>query len=338
MKVFLTRTPPEAGPRKLREAGLELRIRESSRPIGKPELIEGLRDADAAFTFLTDPVDAEVLGASKRLRVIGQMAAGLENIDLDAAAARRIVVCHTPGILTEACADFAFALMLAAARRVPEGDRAVREGRFEGWGPEVLLGLPVYGHSLGILGMGQIGAAVARRARGFDMAVLYASRTRKGQLESQWGLQWQPLDTILKEVDFLSIHLPGGKDTFHRIGAGELSLMKRTAILVNMSRGGVVDDAALAAALRERRIAAAALDVFEGEPRVHPELLRLGNVVLAPHAASATSETRNRMAASAAEQIVAVLAGKRPAHCANPEVLAGGERHTGGQSPPSIPR
>lgn len=307
MKVFVTRTIPETGLRKLREAGLELSVREADRPIAKSELIEGVRQANALLCFLTDPVDAEVLESAKSLRVLGQMATGLDNIDLAAAARRGIAVCNTPGIPTEATADLTFALLLAAARRLVEGDRLMREGGFKGWGPQLLLGAPVYGKSLGILGMGRIGAAVARRARGFDMPVLYTSKTRKGRLESQWGIQWQPLDTILREVDFLSIHLPGGPETFHRIGERELRLMKPTAILVNMSRGGVVDDVALAAALHEGRLGGAALDVFEGEPRVHPELLRLPQVVLTPHLGTGTREAREHMALSIAGQIIAAL-------------------------------
>ncbi len=321
-KVFITRPIPETGIRKLQEGGLEILQRDLDRPISRQELLEGAREADALFSLLTDRLDREFFESAKKLRVVGQMAAGLDNIDIPEATKRKISICHTPGILTEATADFTFALLLAAARRIVEGDQQVREGRFNGWGPNMLLGSPVYGKTLGILGMGQIGAAVARRARGFDMAVLYTSRTRKGRLESQWGIQWQPPDTIYKEVDFLSIHLPGGPETFHRIGARELGLMKKSAILLNMSRGGVVNDSALAQALKEKRIAAAALDVFEGEPKIHPELLKLDNVILAPHAGSATGETRNRMAASAAEQIVAVLAGKKPAHCINPELLS----------------
>lgn len=311
MKVFLTRQIPEPGLCKLRDAGLEIVVRQADRPISKLELIEGVRDADALFCFLCDPVDAEAIESAKKLRVIGQMAAGLDNIDLAAAKRRGIVVSNTSGSHSEATADFTFALMLATARRVVEGDRMVREGRFFGWGPELLVGAPLYGKSLGILGMGRIGTAVARRARGFDMAVLYTSRTRQGRVESQWGVQWQPLDTILREVDYLSIHLPGGAETFHRIGERELQLMKKTAILINMSRGGVVDDAALAAALREGRLGGAALDVFEGEPRVHPDLLAAPNLVLAPHAGTATTQARRNMAVATAEQIVAAL-GKHP--------------------------
>lgn len=321
MKVFITRNIPEIGVRKLREAGFEVSIRNADSPIPSTELRQGVQNADALFSLLTDRIDSDVLNNAKNLRVIGQMAAGLDNIDIPTATQKKIAICHTPGVLTEATADFTFALMMAAARRIVEGDEMVRGGRFNGWGPEMLLGYPIYGKTIGIIGMGQIGAAVARRARGFDMPILYTSRTRKGRLEGYLGIQWQPFDTILKEVDFLCIHTPGGKDTFHKIGERELGLMKKTAILVNMARGGVVDDQALVRALKEKRIAAAGLDVFEGEPKVHPELLSMKNVVLAPHAGSATYDTRNRMASSTAEQIIAVLQGKTPAHCANPEAL-----------------
>jgi len=279
-------------------------------PIPRAALAVALRRVDGLLCLLTDHIDAELLARAPRLRAVANCAVGYDNIDLRAATARRIVVTNTPDVLTESSADLAFALLLAAARRVAEGDRLVRAGRWRGWAPDLLLGHDVHGATLGIVGYGRIGAAVARRALGFDMRVLYAQRRRAA--DPPPGVRRVSLARLLATADFVSLHVPLTPATRHLIGARELARMKRGAVLVNTSRGPVVDEAALARALARGRIAAAGLDVFEHEPHVSPALCALPNVVLTPHVASATTTTRDRMAILAARNLAAALVGRRP--------------------------
>jgi glyoxylate reductase len=250
--------------------------------------------------------------AGEGLRIVANMAVGYDNIDVEAARERDIVVTNTPGVLDETTADVAFMLMLAAARRLGEGERMLRAGRWEWWGPKQLRGLDVWGKKLGILGRGRIGQAVARRGKGFGMEVLYHSRSRKKDAEKELGARYLDLDDLLRESDFVSIHTPLTDETRHLIGERELDLLQETAVLVNTSRGPVVDEAALADALQNGRVFAAGFDVYEEEPKVHPKLLDLENAVLAPHIGSATVETRDRMAAMAAENLRVVLRGEEP--------------------------
>jgi glyoxylate reductase len=257
-------------------------------------------------------MDGEVMDAAEDLRVIANMAVGYDNVDVQAAGKRGVVVTNTPGVLDETTADVAFMLLLAAARRLGEGERLVRAGRWEWWGPKLLMGRDVWGKRLGIVGLGRIGQAVARRARGFGMEVLYHNRSRQEEAERELGARYTDLDDLLRTADFVSIHTPLTPETTHLIGADELDDMKPEAVLVNTSRGPVVDEAALAEALAARRIFAAGLDVYENEPEVHPKLLELENVVLAPHIGSASVETRDKMAALAAENLAAVLRGESP--------------------------
>jgi glyoxylate reductase len=233
-------------------------------------------------------------------------------VDMEAATQRGVVVTNTPGVLDETTADVAFMLLLAAARRLGEGERLLRAGRWEWWGPKQLMGRDVWGKRLGVVGFGRIGQAVARRAKGFGMDVLYYNRSRKQEAEQEFGARYLDLDELLETADFVSVHTPLTDETHHLIGETELGRMKPEAVLVNTSRGPVVDEAALADALAEDRIFAAGLDVYEEEPEVHPELLELENVVLAPHIGSASVETRDRMAVLAAENLVAVLRGEEP--------------------------
>ncbi len=279
-------------------------------PIPRRTLLAAVRAADGLLCLLTERIDAEFLAAAPRLRAVANYAVGYNNVDLAAAEARGVIVTNTPDVLTETSADLAFALMLAAARRVVEGDRLVRSGRWNGWKPDQLLGHDVHGATLGIVGLGRIGAAVARRARGFGMRSLYWGRRR--QKRAPAGARYAPLARLLASADFVSIHVPLAPATRHLIGARELARMKRTAILVNTSRGPVVDEAALTTALRRGRIAAAGLDVFEREPAVPAALRRLPNVVLTPHVGSATTATRTAMAVLAARNLVAALAGREP--------------------------
>ncbi|MDI3299273.1 MAG: D-glycerate dehydrogenase [Bacillota bacterium] len=276
-------------------------------------LLEAVREADGLLCLLVDRVDRELLDAAPRLRAVSTLSTGVDHIDLAACRERGIVVTHSPDVLTEATADLAWALMLAAARRVVEGDRLVRAGGFHGWRPDLLLGAEVYGRTLGIVGLGRIGKAVAKRASGFDMNVIYWNRTEINPMEDEWlGVSRVELDELLAKADFVSVHLAYTAETHHFIGRRELALMGAHAVLVNTSRGAVVDEAALADALEAGRPAAAGLDVFEREPAVEPRLLRLPQVVLTPHIGSATRQTREAMARLAVDNLLAALQGRRP--------------------------
>jgi glyoxylate reductase len=273
--------------------------------------------------MLTDPIDTAVLNAGKRLRIVATMAVGYDNIDVAAATKRGILVTNTPGVLTETTADLTFALLLAAARRIVEGDHLTRTGGWRSWHPSFLLGRDVHGATLGIVGLGQIGLAVARRARGFGMRILYHSRTRRPQAEAELGLEFVPLDRLLAQSDFVTLHVLLSTQTRHLIGERQLALMKPTVILVNAARGQVIDQRALYDALKQRRIAAAALDVAAVEP-IPPDdpLLTLDNVIITPHIGSASVATRGRMAEMAVESILTVFRGGMPTHCLNPEAVA----------------
>jgi len=309
-KVLVTREIPEAGLRPLEDFDVTVL---SERPPERGELLEAARGIDGVLSTLTEKIDAEFMNAAgENLKVVANMAVGYDNIDVMTANERGIVVTNTPDVLDETTADTAFMLLLAAARRLGEGERIVRDGRWETWGPKMLLGPDVWGKKLGILGFGRIGQALARRARGFDMEILYAGRSRKEEAERELGARYLELDDLLEECDFLSIHTPLTEETKHLIDAEELERMKPEAVLVNTSRGPVVNEAALAEALTEKRIFAAGLDVYEEEPEVHPKLLELENVVLAPHIGSASFETRDKMATMAGEDLQAVLRGEQP--------------------------
>jgi len=283
----------------------------------KEELVRDLRGVDAVILG-NEKFTAEVVDATDRLKVIGRFGVGLDNVDLDAATRKGVFVTFTP-VLAETCADLTLGLILALARRIVEEDSAVRAG---GWEPEKFMGHDVHGAALGIIGLGRIGSAVARRARGFNMKVLYYSRTRKPDLEKEFGLEFVDLDALLKESDFVSLHVPLNEKTVKMIGERELRLMKKTAYLINISRGLVVDEKALYKALAEGWIAGAGLDVLSVEPP-SPEnpLLKLRNLVLTPHVGSATVECRRRMSTTVVDDMLRVLEGKMPRYLANPEVL-----------------
>jgi glyoxylate reductase len=309
-KVLVTREIPDAGRRLLRDFDVSV-VSES--PPERGELLEAVRGAAGILPTVTEKMDAEVMDAAgDGLKVIANMAVGYDNVDLDAAGERNVVVTNTPEVLNETTADTAFMLLLAAARRLGEAERLLRSGGWEAWGPMQLTGPDVWGKKLGVVGFGRIGQAVARRARGFDMEILYHDQYRNESVEKETGVQYVELDELLRTCDFISVHTPLTDETHHLIGATELGRMKPEAVLINTSRGPVVDEAALADALSEGRIFAAGLDVYEKEPEVHPKLLELENVVLAPHIGSASVETRDRMAVLAAENIVAVLSGEEP--------------------------
>jgi glyoxylate reductase len=290
--------------------------------ISRTFLLSKVRDVDGLLPLLTETIDAEVMDAGGKLQVISNYAVGFNNIDVDAATERGIYVTNTPGILTDTTADCAFALLMAAARRIPEADRHVRAKRWiHAWGPRMFIGTDIYGKTLGILGLGRIGSAIAKRAKGFDMELIYYDVSRREDLEKDLGISYKPLDGVIAESDFLSLHVPLTETTHHMIGEDQLARMKKTAFLINTSRGPVVDENALCNALRDGVIAGAGLDVFEDEP-IDPDspLLQLDNVVLTPHIASASVETRTKMAVTAAINLVSVLQGKEPPNLVNPEV------------------
>lgn len=272
---------------------------------------------------LTDRIDAALLDAAPSVKVVSNVAVGFDNIDVAAATERGIVVTNTPGVLTNTTADLAFALILGAGRRLGEAERYLRAGRFKQWRIDLLTGWDVWQATLGIFGMGRIGQAVARRGRGFDMRVLYYDPFRQSEeLERELGIEYAAKEEVLAQADFLSLHCALTPETRHLVGATEFEAMKPTAVLVNTSRGPVVDEAALAAALKRGSIAAAGLDVFENEPEVHPDLLACENALIVPHIASASVATRTRMCLMAAENMAAGLAGERPPNIVNPDVLA----------------
>jgi glyoxylate reductase len=321
LKVFVTQLIPQAGLAILNRAYPDYRINSEERILTRQELLEKVKGTDALLTLLTDKIDSEVMAAAgPQLKIVANMAVGFDNVDLQAATLRGVMITNTPGVLTDATADHAWALLFAIARRVPESERYLRAGRFKGWGPLLFLGADVSGHTLGIVGAGRIGCAVALRSHGFNMNVLYTDRSHNPQLESEIGARRVGLEELLSQSDFVSLHVPLLPDTTHMIHAGSLGLMKRTACLINTGRGPLVDEAALAEALKNGVIAGAALDVFENEPAVHSELLKLENVVLTPHIASATIESRSKMAIMAAENLIAGLAGGKPPNLVNTEV------------------
>jgi glyoxylate reductase len=321
-RVYVTRRLPGGALDFLAERA-NVTVWQGELPPPRDELLSAAASSHAILTLLTDRIDEELLEQAPGLLVISNMATGFDNVDVNAATRLNILVTRTPGVLAGTTADFAFALLLAAARRLAEGDRATRRGEWKTWGPEIMLGYDVHGATLGIIGMGGIGREMAARARGFHMRVLYYSRTRKPDLERHYQMDFSELDTLLRESDFVSLHAPLSEETRAMIGARELRMMKPTAVLVNTARGPLVDERALYEALRDRVIAAAALDVTDPEP-VAPDnpLLTLENVIITPHIASASVATRSRMAMLAAENLVRALRGEIPEHAVNPEIEA----------------
>ena len=312
MKVFITRKIPQDGIDILKKEKLEIEIFPYDRPPTKEEIIRGVKDANALISLLTDKIDREVIDSAPELKVIGNYAVGYNNIDVEYAKKKGIVVVNTPGVLTDATADLTFALLLSAARRVVEGDKFMREGKFKGWAPMLLLGKDIWGATIGIIGAGRIGQAVAQRAKGFHMKILYYSRRRKIDFERETGAKFVSLEKLLKEADFVTIHTPLTKETYHLLGEREFKMMKEGAILINTSRGEVVDENAMLKALKSGKLFAAGLDVFHGEPHVNPELFELTNVVLTPHIGSATERTRRKMAMMVCSDVLRVLCGEEP--------------------------
>jgi glyoxylate reductase len=319
--VFVTRALPGDALLQL-GAGAEVRLWPGAHPPTPAELLASVHDVDGVVCLLTDRIDAAVLARAPRLKVVSTVAVGVDHIDLAACTARGVLVANTPGVVTDATADFTFALLLAAARRVVEADAHVRSGQWKAWDPGLLVGRSLQGATLGLVGLGAIGQAVARRAKGFELQVLYASRSAHPRTEAETGARRVELRQLLERSDFVSLHVALTPQTRHLLGEAELQRMKPGAVLINVARGAVVDQAALARGLQAGRPAFAALDVFDPEPLGLDDPLRsLPNVLLAPHLGSATTETRARMAVMAVEHVLAGVAGRVPAHCLNPEVL-----------------
>ena len=298
----------------------EVESNQEDRAFEPEALARRLEDKDGVMCALTDRIDAKLLAGCPKLKAVANIAVGYNNIDLAACTARGVMATNTPGVLDDSTADLAWALILGTARRLTELERRVRAGEWTGWRLKQWLGIDVHHATLGIFGMGRIGQAIARRAAGFEMKVLYNNRSRvAAALEQRLNATYVSKDELLKQSDFVVLQVPYSPETHHMIGARELKLMKPTAILINSTRGGVVDDAALIAALKSGVIRAAGLDVFENEPRLNPEFLRLDNVVLMPHIGSSTEATRRAMAMTAARNLVAALTGGKPPNLLNPE-------------------
>lgn len=321
-RVFITRQLPPSVLAKLEER-LDCRINREDRKLSKGEIIEGARDCEGILCLLTDEMEGEIMEGCPSLKVISNLAVGFNNIRVEEATRRGVLVTNTPGVLTETTADFAFGLLLAIARRMVEADHYLRSGKFKEWGLLHFLGQDVYGKKLGILGMGRIGMAVARRAKlGFGMEILYCAQSPNEEGERELAARRCSSEELFRESDFLSIHLPLNSETHHFVDEKLLGLMKPSACLINTARGPIINEAALVKVLKEEKIFGAALDVFEREPEVHPKLLNLKNTLLVPHIASASVETRTKMAGMAAENLILVLEGKNPLSSANPEVLS----------------
>ncbi len=319
-KILLTREIPGPAMERLKkEVDLEYVSEETK--LTKEEIIDKIKDKDGVISMLDDPIDADVINAASKLRVISNYAVGFNNIDIKTATSKGVVVTNTPGILTNATADLAWALLMAASRRIVEGDKFLRAGRFHCWGPKLMLGYELTGKTLGIIGMGRIGSAVAKRAKGFDMHVLYYKRHRLSEEEEkEVGAEYVYLDELLSRSDFVSIHTPLTGDTRHMLGEEQFKKMKRNCILVNTARGPIIDEKAMVKALKEGWIAGAGLDVYENEPYITQELLDMDNVVLEPHIGSATYEAREKMAEMVVNDCLAVLNGNKPVNLVNPEV------------------
>ncbi|GAE25965.1 glyoxylate reductase [Halalkalibacter wakoensis JCM 9140] len=320
-KVLVTSELPGDAISRL-EAIADVKVHIGEHDLTKSQLIEQIQDKDAVISLLVNEIDKSVLQSAPNLKVVANYAVGFNNIDVDAATERNVVVTNTPDVLTEATADLAWALLLGIARRVPESDQFVRDGKFEGWKPNLLLGRSVHGKTLGVIGMGRIGEAVAKRAKGFDMEVLYYNRRQLSvKKENELNARYVGFEELLRSSDFISLHAPLTDESYHIIGKEELTMMKSSAYIINTSRGPLIDEGALVKALVDNVIAGAGLDVFEREPVLEPVLDQLPNVVLAPHVGSATIETRVEMANLAVDNVINVLKGLKAITPVNPEIV-----------------
>ena len=320
MKIFITRRIPEEGI-KLLSKYHQLDINPYDRVLTKKEIIKGVKGKDGLLCLLTDKIDKEILESEPNLKMIANYAVGYDNIDIKTATDKKIPVSNTPDVLTDATAEMAWALLFSAARRVVEADKFTREGKFKGWAPMLMQGQAITKKTLGIIGTGRIGTAFGLKSKGFDMQVLYFDKEKNRVLEDRLDAKKAEMDELLEKSDFISLHVPLMSSTEHLIGEKELKKMKKTAVLINTSRGPVIDEKALIKALKENWIFGAGLDVYEHEPEISEKLKKLDNVVLQPHSASATIETRTKMSVMAAENMLAGLKGKKPPNCVNPKIF-----------------
>jgi len=320
-KILLTRVLPQQGMHVLREH-FDLETNPDDRVMPGAQVKSRIQDKEGLACLLTDNIDADIIDNAPHLKVIANYAVGFDNIDVSAATKRKIPVTNTPDVLTEATADLTMGLLVSVARRIVEADAFLRAGGFKGWAPELLAGSDVYGKVLGIIGFGRIGRAVARRAQGFNMTVIYSDAARlPGKIEEEYGVQYRALGELLKEADYVSLHAPLNERTHHLISESEFRMMKRSAYLINVARGPIIDEKALARALEAGEIAGCALDVYENEPEVGPGLLNAPNTVLVPHIGSASIEARTKMALMVAQNLIAVLVGGvRPPNVVNPVI------------------
>ena len=320
MKIFVTRKIPEPGLEILRKKH-EITINPYDRVLTKKEIIKGLKGKDGLLCLLTDTIDAEIINSEPKLKMISNYAVGYDNIHIKAATKKGIPVTNTPEVLTETTAEMAWALTFAVTRKIVEGDTFTRKGKFRGWGPMLMLGRDITGKNLGIIGAGRIGTAFALKSKGFSMKILYSDKNKNTIIEKELNAKKVTLNKLLTESDIISIHVPLLTETNHLISEKELKIMKKTAILINTSRGPIVDEKALIKALKKQWIFGAGLDVYENEPDIPKELKNLKNIVMQPHSASATYETRTKMATMAAENLIKGLKGEIPPNCVNPEIF-----------------
>ncbi len=321
-RIFVTRRIPQEGLEILKRC-CQVEVSDYDGVIPRSLLLEKVKDTDGLLVLLTDMIDKKVIvAAGKKLRVISNYAVGYNNIDVVEATKRGIMVTNTPGVLTETTADLAWALLMCIGRRIVEGDKLVRVGKFRGWEPMLLLGTDIHESTLGLIGFGRIGQAMARRAKGFNLKVIYYDREPVPPIiEKELGASYVSFDELLRKSDFISVHVPLTEETFHLIGQEEFSMMKKESYLINTARGPIIDEKALVKALKGGVIRGAALDVFENEPAIEQELMNMDNVVIVPHIGSASYRTRTKMAIMAAKNLISALRGERPEFLVNPEVL-----------------
>jgi glyoxylate reductase len=321
-KIYVTRRIPESGIKLLQET-CDVEIWDSDDVVPRDTFLGAIADKDAVLCLLTEKIDAETLDVAKNVKIFANMAVGFDNIDVEECTKRGVMASNTPGVLTDTTADFAFTLLMAAARRIRESHEFVHAGKWETWGPLLLMGQDIHHATLGLIGLGRIGAEMARRGQGFSMRVLYNDVVRREDLEQELGLEYADFETVLKESDFVSVHVPYLPSTHHLIGAEQLEIMKQSAVLINTARGPIVDPGALYTALKSGQIWAAGLDVTDPEPiPMDDPLLTLDNCLIAPHIASASFNTRRDMSELAANNILAALSGERPPTILNPELLS----------------
>ena len=321
MEIFITRKIPKQGLDLLLKQGYKIEINKYNRVLTKNEIIKGLKDKDGLICLLTDNIDRDIIESESKLKMIANYAVGYDNIDIKTATEKKIPISNTPDVLTDTTAEMAWALLLSVSRRIVEGDRFTRSGKFIGWDPMLMLGQDISNKTLGILGTGRIGTAFALKSKGFNLNILYLDKMKNKILEKELNAKKVSKFELIKKSDIISVHLPLNNLTFHTIGFKELKMMKTNAILINTSRGSIIDEKVLTKALKEKWIFGAGLDVYENEPKINSELLKLNNVIIQPHSASATYKTRSNMGIIAAKNMIQGLKGEIPINCVNKEIF-----------------